>query len=573
VGTVESSLPATPSWRERITGRWALSWQTYALGVLVNLPLLVLTGGRIGTRIVPVEDMGVLFLYGAAAALLAGAWALTMNATAFRHRRVRPVALWQFVMLHGVSGAIFGAAIVLADARLGIDVGVPALLTIIATVGIALWWGVTTAMLLEAHERFVRDRSRLLDEAVLNQLAALQDSRAALTLADDAEVSRLLAEARERIGAQRDDVSLATWLDAARALRSTADDTIRPLSHALWNEAAQRYPEPRITGVVSMLLRQPTFLPLPAASVITIGYLVATTQTYGPVLGPALAIALGLACFAILSMGNTLMRRDGPLRQWVYLGSVVLVEAVALALAYGPARAGGDLLPPSLIAGSVLGTLIAVILTSAVASLDASRALVINQLQSDVNRERIAQAARTRARALQLREAAKELHGTVQTRLVASASAIELAAASGDVAAYEQAMGEALRILDVEQSAVGATVVARVEVLAASWGALCAVTVDVDPAVGLRVHDEVVRVVEEGMANAYRHGGASRIEVVIRQEGDEVIVRISDDGCGPLGGAPGLGSDLLARATGGRYALTAATSGGAVLAAVLPAEA
>lgn len=573
MGAVESSLPATPSWRARITGRWALSWQTYALGVLVNLPLLVVTGGRIGTRIVPVQDMGVLFLYGAGAALVAGAWALVMNATVFRHRRERPVALWQFAMLHGVSGAIFGTAIVLADTRLGIDVDVPALLTVTATVGIALWWGVTTAMLLEAHERFVRDRARLLDEAVLNQLAALQDSRAALTLADDAEVTRLLAQARERIDARRADVSLTTWLDAAQALRTAADDTIRPLSHALWEEAARRYPEPRIAGVASMLLRRPTFLPLPAASVVTIGYLAATTQAYGPLLGPALAVLLGVVSFAILSVGNTLMRRDLPLRHVIYLVSVVLVEVVALVLAYAPARVGKDLLPPSLVAGSLLGTLIAVVLTSAVASLDASRTLVISQLQSEVNRERIAQAARTRARALQLREAAKELHGTVQTRLIASASAIELAAATGDVAAYEQAMSEALSILDVEQSTGGATVAARVAVLAASWGSLCTIIVDLDPAVGSRVHDDVVRVVEEGMANAYRHGGASQIEVVIGREGDEVSVRISDDGCGPRHGAPGLGSDLLARATGGRYGLTAGSSGGAVLTAVLPAEA
>ena len=56
-----SDVTTAPTWRERITGRWALSWQAYVLGVLVNLPLLVVTGGRIGTRIVPASDMGVLF--------------------------------------------------------------------------------------------------------------------------------------------------------------------------------------------------------------------------------------------------------------------------------------------------------------------------------------------------------------------------------------------------------------------------------------------------------------------------------------------------------------------------------
>ena len=564
----------SPSWRERITGRWALSWQTYALGVLVNLPLLVVTGGRIGTRIVPVEDMGVLFLYGAAAALVAGAWALLMDATVFRSRREHPVALWQFAMLHAVSGAIFGVAVVLADARLGIDIGVPPVLTLVATMGIALWWGVTTSMLLEAHERFVRDRTRLLDDAVLNQLAAMQDSRAELTLADSHSVAASLADTRDRLETHLiAGASLGTWLDAAQALRAAADETVRPLSHALWREAAQRYPEPRVGGVLQQLMRQPTFLPVPAASVIVIGYLGATTQEYGALIGPLLAIALGIVSWAILAAGNATMRRLGRLRHVTYLVSIVLVQAAALLLAYGPARAGGELLPPSLVAGSILGTFIAVLLTSVVASLDASRAMVIGQLRSDVNQERIAQAARTRARALALREAAKDLHGTVQTRLIASAGAIELAAATGDVAAYEQALREALGILESERITDEVTVAARVGELTTSWGAMCEVRTVMDPAVSERVHDGVVRVVEEALANAYRHGQATRIEVRIMCEASDIHVTVTDDGVGPGGGPPGLGSDLLARATRGRYELRPGVQGGTELTAVLPAEA
>ena len=565
----------TPGWRQRLTGRWALSWQSYALGVLVNLPLLVVTGGRIGTRIVPVADMGVLFLYGVGASVTVGAWALLMNATVFRQRRVRPVALWQFAMLHLVSGAIFGVTLVLADARLGIDLGVPPVLTVILTMGLGLWWGVTTSLLLEAHERFVRDRARLLDDAVLGQLALMQESRADVILAEESTattVAAQLADARGRLASQfAAGASMATWLDAAQALRATADETVRPLSHALWQEAAQRYPEPRVSGVLTLLVREPVFLPLAAASVIVIGYLGATAQEYGVILGPALAAALGLVSYAILAAGNSLMARLPRLRHVVYLLGIVLVQAAALLLAYGPARAGGELLPPSLIAGSVLGTLIAVLLTSVVASLDASRAQVIGELQSAVNQERIAQAARTRARALALREAAKDLHGTVQTRLIACASAIEIAAATGDVASYEQALREALGILEGERAVVPSSVEARLAGLASSWGGLCDIVLDVEPALGRSVNDDVVRVVEEAIGNAYRHGDASHVGVGIRSTGDGIEVTVVDDGRGPGSGAPGLGSDLMARATGGHFGLVRGAEGGAVLTAVLPA--
>lgn len=568
-----SDVTSAPTWRERITGRWALSWQAYVLGVLVNLPLLVITGGRIGTRIVPVSDMGVLFLYGVAASLVVGSWALLMNATVFRERRVRPVALWQFAMLHLVSGAVFGLAVVMADARLGIDLGVPPVLTLIATMGIAVWWGMTIALLLEAHERFVHDRARLLEEAVLGQLALIQGSRADVLLADESAVTTTLASARERLEPHLvAGASLSTWLDAAQALRATADETVRPLSHALWREASERYPEPRVSNVLALLVRQPAFLPLPAASVIVIGYLGATSQEYGALLGPLLALALGLFSWAILVGGNVVMSRAPRLRHVTYLASVVVVQAAALLLAYGPARADGSLLPPSLIAGSVMGTLIAVLLTSIVASLDAARAQVIRQLQSAVNQERIAQAARTRARALALREAAKELHGTVQTRLIACASAIELAAAAGDVSAYEQALGEGLGILEGAQEPAHGSVAARLDALASSWGALCDISITMDPLLVVDVPGDVVRVVEEAIGNAYRHGEASRIVVDIAPVDGDIRVTVVDNGRGPGGGSPGLGSDLLARATGGRHELAPGAAGGSVLTAVLTAS-
>jgi len=571
-------VSATPGWRPRITGRWALSWQAFAFGVLINVPLMVLTGGRIGTRIVPVSDMGVLAVYGLAAAALVGAWALIMNATLFRHRRVRPVALWQFGLLHAVSGAIFGVAIVLADARLGISLDLPAVVTIGITVALGLWWGTTSSMVLEAHERFVTERSRLLDEAVLSQLGSIEDSVVAMSLADDAiatrgDVTTQLSAAREDLSARvASSGSLSDWLDAAQFLRSTVDDTVRPLSHALWQEASYRYPEPRLSGVLTLLLRDPAFLPLPAASVIVIGYLGATTLAYGPVLGILLAVALGGLSFVILTAGTAAMARWRAWRHATYFAAVCLVQAATLVLAYGPARADGAAVPPVLVAGSIMGTLISVLLTSVIASLDASRAAVMSQLRRLVDNEQLVRAAKSRSRSLALRELAKDLHGTVQTRLIACASAVELSAAQGDSAGCLQAMREAVGILDQVRAHDETSVADQLHAIASSWNPICAVTLTIDPSVAHLLHRDTVRVVEEAIGNAYRHGAAGRIDVSIGRVEDGIQVRVVDDGSGPGGGAPGLGSDLLARATRGQFGLVAVPGGGAELIARLPAE-
>lgn len=568
-----------PSWQTRITGRWALSWQAFTLGVLVNVPLMILTGGRIGTRIVPVSDMPVLTAYGLGAAALVGAWALLMDATLMRHRRVRRVALWEFGLLHAMSGAIFGVAIVLADARLGISLDLPPAVTIAITIALGLWWGTTSSMVLEAHARFVAERSHLIDEAVLSQLASIEDSVVAMSLADDAITTRSavtaqLSVAREDLmGRVESSGSLSEWLDAAQLLRNTVDETVRPLSHALWQEASLRYPEPRLSGVLALLARDPTFLPLPAASVIVIGYLGATSLAYGPLLGILLVLALGGLAFLILSAGNAAIRAWRPGRHAVYFVAVCSLQAATLVLAYGPARVEGTPVPTALVAGSIMGTLIAVLLTSAIASLDASRAAVMSQLQTQLNSEQLLQTARSRSRSLALRELAKELHGTVQTRLIACSSAIELSAAQGDSAGCLRALAEAVRILDQVRAREEATVAEQLEAIATSWNPICTVTLAIDPEVGHLMHQDTIRVVEEAIGNAYRHGAAGKVDVTVTRVDDGIEVRVLDDGLGPGGGLPGLGSDLLARATRGQFGLNPAPGGGAELVARLPAEA
>ena len=49
-------------------------------------------------------------------------------------------------------------------------------------------------------------------------------------------------------------------------------------------------------------------------------------------------------------------------------------------------------------------------------------------------------------------------------------------------------------------------------------------------------------VVEEGVANAVRHGFASSVKISMVSTGSDVIISIRDDGTGPRHGSPGIGS-------------------------------
>ena len=97
----------------------------------------------------------------------------------------------------------------------------------------------------------------------------------------------------------------------------------------------------------------------------------------------------------------------------------------------------------------------------------------------------------------------------------------------------------------------------------ALWGALCEFSVQVygegDTAPAMA--ETVGRIVEEGISNAIRHGRATRIEIVVTVASGACNVELTDNGIGPGGGKPGIGSALLHQSSGGAWALTALAQG------------
>lgn len=77
---------------------------------------------------------------------------------------------------------------------------------------------------------------------------------------------------------------------------------------------------------------------------------------------------------------------------------------------------------------------------------------------------------------------------------------------------------------------------------------LCSVRLQLDPAVADVLGElarDVCRVVEEALDNAITHGEAEEITVDVRGIDDAIAIEVVDDGSGPSGNAPGLGSALF----------------------------
>ena len=86
-----SEQPSTQSARSRIGGRWALSWQTYAITGVLGVVALIAAEAQSGSDSFPIAAWTVTGVVSMAAV---GLLLLILNATMFRNRRLAPLPIW-----------------------------------------------------------------------------------------------------------------------------------------------------------------------------------------------------------------------------------------------------------------------------------------------------------------------------------------------------------------------------------------------------------------------------------------------------------------------------------------------
>jgi signal transduction histidine kinase len=80
----------------------------------------------------------------------------------------------------------------------------------------------------------------------------------------------------------------------------------------------------------------------------------------------------------------------------------------------------------------------------------------------------------------------------------------------------------------------------------------------------------IASLITEALTNAVVHGAASHATIGIVQSDEHLELRVIDDGIGPQGGVPGLGSALFDDATARHWTIEPGLMGGATMRAVLP---
>lgn len=572
---------AQPGLRERLGGRWAISLAGYLI-LCVGLFVTLLANEAGATTSVrgAVAWLGI----GIGGCLVLGAYLLVLDRfTPYARRRERTVPLWVLIIGTTGAGVVLGVAIGVLAALAGQHTSEGVVERVAGYVIIGVWIGLGLILLLDGIDRSRRRRDALIERQVGLELAALQQTLLIdeLRARAEADVASELAAARDEVGRRLDAVAAgpptADDAQVSSMMRDVASGQVRDLSRQLWDTAARTYPTAPWWTVLSSTIRREPLRPIALLVIYVLGNLTALTGEFGTSTGLAMLGLVSLEIVVVTFVANRLMRRFPRWHAPLFIAGAFMLQAylVPMALWRDSVVAGSGSVSwalTQLVAGLAL-----IVATSAVGSWVHVQGALERAYERDLDQARVRSIARSRAVAELARDLSRQLHGSVQSTLVACAAMSEQAVVQGDSAQLRATLMEAHRVLSAAVGPGGAEAPLglgdEVRRKAALWDGICQVTVRIDPSLDRSdVQCEAAgRVVEEALANAVRHGGATAIGITVAPAGPtDVRVTIDDNGSGsPADAVPGLGSAVLDEATSGRWSLQALSGAGARVQAVV----
>ena len=150
---------------------------------------------------------------------------------------------------------------------------------------------------------------------------------------------------------------------------------------------------------------------------------------------------------------------------------------------------------------------------------------------------------------------ARYLHGTMQTRLIASAYRLQNLSEQCTTEDFEAELQLVLEHLKLPNNFPAIQNVSNpkdmIDEIIELWGSFIEISTNFQDihSIDIKTMGNVCELLNEALSNAFRHGRASNVTVEIRVEGNKVNILVSDNGFISLEPKPGLGMSLYDRVT------------------------
>lgn len=556
--------------RRGLTGRWALSRDPY----------LFLAPTTIGS-VVLIEavtfEFSEIFGWLIASAIGYAVFCLILfiaHKTAFRNRAIISVPIWWIFALGGISGAIKGATTGIVSFQLGLvdDLAVAVSGRIFAATVLGLAGVPAVAVVMNSLAEFRQERAELIAEEMLIESRELQSkaviaamsSKLRTTIESDLDLK--FSELRTSLEEKTD--FAPSWQLIADDLRTTARETVRDMSHKLWTKPSTKVPDLTLVEVTRAMIQGSSF-PLRLILPILLASIVPNTITDHGVseLVPRLAL-LGLSTSVVFLAAKYFMLKIPRRRVAIYIAGLV---AACFAPAIYTHFYFNEPVDAHFISITIIFSIWLVLLTITCGLIDTAlkqKTEIIDELHSRIDRSRLRTISEENETIRLSNEMAKYLHGNLQSRLMASAFAIEVAGRADDSETLTAEINIARKSVQTPFDQFASTEIGAIsselESLFAMWQGIISTELsfvgsdqDFEP-VDVR---NIVHAVEESFSNALRHGMATEVSIILVSTSAGISLSVIDNGIGPRKGDPGLGSSLFNSIAGSNWSLTRGPDG------------
>jgi signal transduction histidine kinase len=359
-----------------------------------------------------------------------------------------------------------------------------------------------------------------------------------------------------------------SWQLIADNLRETARDSVRSISHRLWEKKSKSVPDLNLVDIGRAMITTSAF---PLRLILPILIFSATPQIINDhgfselwlhlsVLGASTAVIYKFAEFLIVNFPRHKLS--------IY---VTALAAAAVAPIIVGHFAFGDPVDAQFFGVAVILAIWLPMLTMTCGLLDTAlkqRKEIIDDLTKQIDKSRVRSISEDNETIRLSNDMAKYLHGNLQSRLMASAFAIEVAGRAQDSRALTAEIEKARQSIQTPFDQFTAhdlePVSRELQKLLEMWTGILTTEMNFagsDTFVSQSDTRNIIHIVEECFSNSLRHGLATEATIILIPTETGISLTVIDNGLGPREGSPGLGSSLFNSIAGSNWSLTRGPDG------------
>ena len=556
--------------RKALTGRWAISRTPY----LVIAPTAVTSVVLIEATSFDANEIGGWLLASAGGYLVFCALLYISHLTVFRNRAIKPVPVAWLLIVGFVSGAIKGvttgtlsvALNLESDATQGISVRLFGA-GFLGLVGVP-----ASAIVMNTLEEFRERRAELIAEQIRLESKELQSQEviaamsAKLRSTIESDLSVLLDDLKHSL--DETSVPSDSWQLLADDLRVSARETVRDMSHRLWERPSSSIKDITVVDICKAMITTSAFplkliLPFLLVSAIAVNL-----NDHGSGELPTRLLMLAFTTSLIYLSATSAIEHWHKHRYQIYVSALFLA---ASAPGLYSILVFGDAIDQNFLGVNVTIAIWIPLLTITCGLVDTSlkqRKEILDELQERIDKSRIRTISEENETVRLSSDMAKYLHGNLQSRLMASAFAIEIAGNAHDSKALlteiEKARQSITTPFDQLTSHEMASIGNELSHLMVMWDGILTTQVEFvgsEDDVSIIETRNIVHVIEEAFSNALRHGLATEATIVLNSTPTVISLTVIDNGIGPRVGDPGLGSSLFNSIAGSNWSLSRGPEG------------